>query len=584
MDRDRESIYLLDMRASRPEHAISDDFEKGKWTAVDYTIEQGPGSMLFCGPDTDAPPLTLELGVEGWFHVFVGTYRHLHHTTSALLLKLSGDPGYMRATAETFRTGKDLVPPEMLPGKTDISEAYWKAADLTGQQIIFHRPAAGEMAEAATNISYVRLVPCSEAERRRAEHDRHRTDTKRTIANYDGGQHHIWGLATRREMVDEFQALAESDFKMVLWGCARSFSTLYPSKVKPEVEWSFGMPGTPRVFRQSVDRRRRLGFDPLREAIACAREIGIEIYPQVRMVGTQLPPDHRRFTRPDEFQTRHPELRCTTPQGHPTRHLSQAYPEVRKEYVELFREWVEDYHADGVSNIFCRSWPYALYEEPVAASFRERHGIEMTNLDLYDERVLAHRAGFLTELLRETRRMLDEVGAERGRRLGTCYVVAGDVYPTTDCPDLGPFTTPRAVGIDVETWVREGLVDHLVVHFEDKRDPEGRETTELLRPYVELAEGTGTQVYADLYPRRQSAESMRVRALSCYEAGIDGLCFWDSHMRASRLSGWAMHRLLGHKEELKDMRGFAGDLFRVVPIISLDGYTVQEEFGLPTDG
>ena len=138
--------------------------------------------------------------------------------------------------------------------------------------------------------------------------------------------------------------------------------------------------------------------------------------------------------------------------------------------------------------------------------------------------------------------------------------------------------------MDVETWVREGLVDHLVVHYEDKLDQPGRETIPRLRPYVDLAEGTGTQVYADLYPRRQSADSMRVRAMACYEAGVDGLCFWDTHGRVTRLSGWAMHRLLGHKEELADMKPFAESLFRLNPLITLDGFAVQEEYGMPTDG
>jgi hypothetical protein len=105
-----------------------------------------------------------------------------------------------------------------------------------------------------------------------------------------------------------------------------------------------------------------------------------------------------------------------------------------------------------------------------------------------------------------------------------------------------------------------------------------------MRRYVELAAGTATQVHADLYPRRQSADSMRVRAMACYEAGVDGLCFWDSMGRSPRLSGWAMHRLLGHKDELPDMKEFADSLFRVVPMVTLDGYRVQNPYCVPTDG
>ena len=73
--------------------------------------------------------------------------------------------------------------------------------------------------------------------------------------------------------------------------------------------------------------------------------------------------------------------------------------------------------------------------------------------------------------------------------------------------------------MDVETWVREGLVDDLVVHIQDVGDPEGNDASRTLRPYVELARDTTTQVQADLYPRRQSADSMRLVS-TVYVSGI----------------------------------------------------------------
>ena len=583
MDRENESIYLLDMTACEPRDAISDDFEKGKWTAVDFSVEQGEGKMLFCGPDTQAPPLSLNPGVKGWYHIFVGTYRPQLDPETVLLLKLSSDQGYSRSTPETFRMEKDLVAEEMLPGPTDLCEAFWKSADLTGEDIIFHRPAAGEWADRATNISYIRLVPLSRAEQERVEHDLKRTDTRLLIANYDSNQNTYWSYGTHQEMVDEFQALANSDFKIMLWGCAGSLATFYPSRVGSEMKWAFGLPGRIRKGWQTLDRYRLHGFDPLREAVQCASDIGIEIYAQGRMIGEQLPPNHRGFFGPGDFQTQHPEWRCLTREGYRTHHLSQAFPEVRAKYVELFREWVDDYEADGVCIIFCRSYPYALYEEPVTKSFREKYVLDMKNLDPFDERVLNHRAEFLTQLLRETREMLDEVGGKRGKRLGTCYVVPAD-GSFRGSPDLGPFTPSRSVGMDVETWVKEELVDHLVPHIEGAGKPDASDRVPIIRSYVDLAKGTETRVYPDLYPRRQSAESSRIRALACYDAGVDGLCFWDTMIRAPRLSGWAMHRLLGHKDELPGMRGFAESLFRVVPMTSLDGYMVENPYCLPTDG
>ncbi|MBI2952278.1 hypothetical protein HYY27_09290, partial [bacterium] len=140
MDRDAESIYLLDMTRCEPSSALSRAFERGKWTSVDYEIDAGSGKMLFCGPDTSVPPLTLRLHARGWHAIYVGTFRGARSQSDdlVLFLKLTGDLGYARSTFESFRPEKDIVPPEMAPGETDISEAYWKSADLTGQDLILH--------------------------------------------------------------------------------------------------------------------------------------------------------------------------------------------------------------------------------------------------------------------------------------------------------------------------------------------------------------------------------------------------------------------------------------------------------------
>ena len=141
-------------------------------------------------------------------------------------------------------------------------------------------------------------------------------------------------------------------------------------------------------------------------------------------------------------------------------------------------------------------------------------------------------------------------------------------------------------GLDVETWVREGLVDHLVVHIEETMPADGSGAVPAIEAFRQFTDGSNTSLYADLYPRRQSAASMCQRAKVCYDAGVDGLCFWDSHGRISRLSGWAMHRLLGHRDKLDSpaMEQIAASLFRCVPLVTLDGYHLDGPWGMPSDG
>jgi hypothetical protein len=159
-------------------------------------------------------------------------------------------------------------------------------------------------------------------------------------------------------------------------------------------------------------------------------------------------------------------------------------------------------------------------------------------------------------------------------------------YKLPDFPDLGPLTSCRCYGMDVETWVREGLVDHLAVHMEQVKPLDGSGAAPILKAFKQFTDRSATKLYADLYPRRQSGDSMRIRAKTCYGAGADGLCFWDTHGRISRLSGWAMHRMLGHRDELDtpEMERFARSLFRCVPMRSLDGYPLGGPWSLPSDG
>lgn len=278
---------------------------------MEYSIAAGCGKMLFSGPDTEAPAVRLDPEVSGWYHIFVGTYRHHIFPESLLLIKLSSDRGYTRAAVENFRRDKDLVAEDMILGSTDLAEAYWKSADLTGEQIVFHRPTVGLEAEVTANITYIRLVPLSTREQRRAEGER-QSNHRCLIANYDGGQNSQWAYATDDDMRDEFEALANCDIGAVLWGCARSFAAYYPSRVASEVKWSFGLHGIMRQGRLAIERQRQNEFDPLRSAVKCAREIGIDIIPQVRMMGEQLPPNHLDYTGPGEFQKQHPEYRCLT--------------------------------------------------------------------------------------------------------------------------------------------------------------------------------------------------------------------------------------------------------------------------------
>jgi hypothetical protein len=118
----------------------------------------------------------------------------------------------------------------------------------------------------------------------------------------------------------------------------------------------------------------------------------------------------------------------------------------------------------------------------------------------------AHRY-LMTDLLRSVRRRMDEVGQERGKRLELITRVA----PT--------LADSARTGLDVETWVKEGLVDIIEVGvgfipFEMK-----------IAEFVELAEGTDCQVYGSIEALRWAVDEEILAAIAqrYYRAGADGI-------------------------------------------------------------
>ena len=107
------------------------------------------------------------------------------------------------------------------------------------------------------------------------------------------------------------------------------------------------------------------------------------------------------------FYWQHPEWAKRTREGMPCTNLSIAFPEVRRYWLSLLRETL-DRGVDGVHLHLQRSQPFVMFEEPVVRGFQERYGIDPRTLPDDDPRLLAHKADFLTQFLREVRALVDE--------------------------------------------------------------------------------------------------------------------------------------------------------------------------------
>jgi len=582
----KQEIWLSDLTQCEPEDAISRDGKHGTWIAVDYVVNGALSRsvMLFGLPKSDAPPLTLRLGASGWHEIRLGIFYGAGAgfiEDRILCAKLSGDTAFSRFSHEQVRSEKDGKYPEKDFNWSDITEVFWKCADLRGNDLIIARPPRGEMSERQTNLAYVRLVPMDDAAAAEWKSEQPTPETKVLIANYDGGSFGQWGISTNKDFLAEFECLRESDFDIALYAMARGPITLYPSKIGEFVGTS-GLHGRGHVLRQCVEN----GLNPLAEAIEAAHACGVKLFPQNRLMGTQLPPKHLRADYGGKLMADHPEWLCTYPDGEPTRHLSLAFEGVRDFHVRLIREWVEDYRADGINILFSRSFPFVYYEQPVCKAFQEEYGEDMRSLPPSDERTQRVRASFVTQFLREIRAMLDEVGKAQGRYIPTCYLVPVHNSPPNTPAKARASSLAESLfnALDVPTWINEGLVDYLAVHLHMYGEHDGTGTQPKIREFTELAKGTKTKVFVDIYPRRMPPRQYRKIAMSYYAAGADGLAFWDSYGRYFRASEWAFIKRLGHRDDLARWEGKGDDYYRVFPLRRLDGYSMGREFSSPSDG
>ena len=175
--------------------------------------------------------------------------------------------------------------------------------------------------------------------------------------------------------------------------------------------------------------------------------------------------------------------------------------------------------------------------------------------------------------------MLDDVGKKQGR-----YIPASYRVPVNSSPHLPPEAAGYALAeclfnaLDVRTWVREGLVDYLVPHLQMWGEHDGIAAQPKIREFTDLAKGTKTQVFVEVYPRRMTARQYRKIAMSYYAAGADGLAFWDTHSRNFRASEWAFVKRLGHRSDLARWEGKGDDYYRVVPIRRLGSFIMGREY------
>ncbi|MCF7761658.1 MAG: family 10 glycosylhydrolase [Cephaloticoccus sp.] len=551
--------FRANMSLCVPKERLSRNFENGRWQLIDYeTVEGVQGAMVSAYPEYDCGELTLPLEAQGPHKIFLGiNYTKAKYSDNTsygqLDVKLDRDPGFRRVGLEV---GTNLANGDQKIGVNNfnhksIQEVYWKTAELSGQSLVFRQvrpPYDGSIA----NLSYVKLVPLNADEQSSWQESQPTESTRRMGMIFCTGQFtgHLSGTPTFHPtdpafFQDEITPYLNSDINILMFEAMRGNYCLFKTKL--------GDVGNEQNQWQPE------WVDPLAEMTRLAHGNGLKIFATLRMIGTQYPMNREPVARARNYW-KNPEWAKRDRNGVPLATLSVAFPGVRAHWLGLLREALA-YGVDGIQLHLNRSTPFVHYEEPVVNTFIAKHGEDPRKLPEDDPRWVVHCAEFMTDYIREVRALLDE---QPGRELGvTIYGEPHKYDPVKTGYD------PIRYNCDVDTWIREGLVNYVL--------PSPYIDPALLKRWRAIG-GPHVHLWPDLMPRTQLPENYARLAKRYYEAGADGLGLWDGERRAQRLSEWAAVQRLGHRDQLDQLAAEATTFYRRVPLKYLDGFSVKDSF------
>ena len=295
----------------------------------------------------------------------------------------------------------------------------------------------------------------------------------------------------------------------------------------------FEGPGSFQWQAQALRALFAAGADPLQLTIDACRKRGVLCLASYRMNAEDY---YDGQTLLSDFERAHPEWRI------PKRNcMDWAIPQVYEHRMKILREVTEQFDIDGIEFDFRRH--HHMVSDPA-----KNHVV-------------------LTRLVRETRQLLDDAARRRG--VGR-LVLEARVCPSLDT-DPSPFVYPgcmygprkpydkscKELGLDVQTWIAEGLVDAICPSL-------FLPGLSRIREFVELAKGSSVGVYPtlwaeapwdmnllDLDPQAPRPESLNAKtqellalykdtlcsqALKIYDEGADGISTYN----------WAPHHRNGH--------------------------------------
>jgi hypothetical protein len=545
--RERENILI-----SRLDHRVlagpvGAQPAPGCWRAVPYKADGFDGVFLCCGEATDPAPVTLRLDARGPHRIRLGVYGA--GWGGSIRVRLTDDLCF-----RTFTT-----PPHDVIAPPVIHELLWKECDLTGRNLVLAGAYDGRPLPGA--LAFVRLEPIPAVSPPPAP------DPWRPMAVSNDGHCVFRNMPLRRreDLLESLEAIPdESCMRILLWGNGDGDVCNYPTAVgTPLFRGDLKDPYKREVAEFAVPNMRlwrEEKWDSLQTVRSYAARRGWEFHVYIRMEAFADAYPHDTEIASDFFYA-HPQWWCLDREGNPLNRLSYAFPEVQDHMLELMREMLS-YGVDGVCLCLIRGIPVMLYEAVMVEGFKARFGEDPRLLDERDERWLGHQAGVFTGFVRRAKELLGE-----SRRLSV-------MVPGNEA-DL------RRWGLDVASWVREGLVDDVypvgqkfnaanthydapeALDYDYFQSLEGRAGIRLIPCFY-----TWTMYHSDV-------EGFRALIRSLLDKGADGYCIWDGYSQQIGPGGNDRIDDIGRKDWGGPEYAARQQQCRLVNLLELNGFRIH---------
>jgi hypothetical protein len=384
-----------------------------------------------------------------------------------------------------------------------------------------------------------------------AEPPKSRGGSKLIVVNDDGfSRFHSGRYRSQEDLRREMLGYRDTQVAVVEWCVIAGSRSNYPSKVTEML--GAGMSEFPRrgdkLASETLNRMASEGVNSLQVVADACHEAGIACYASLRMNGDYNTDmwggSFPRFAN-SNFWRDHPEFRQLDARGKVSSKPSFAFAEVRDFKLAILRE-VARQDIDGINLDFQRHPEFFGFEEPMARAFRDTYGVEASTVPEADPRWTPLRYKIMNEFVRDVRKLLDEAGRLKGRHLGLSARIDWEKGPLWGC--------------DAETWLKERLLDYLVV---GQYGLGGYDFD--IAPFVKLARGSGCAILfgeeATIKGHDRTAEEDRLIASGKLKPQSSTLLTLDQYKaRASRWYAAGADGLHLFNETRKEVMSTLGDV------------------------